>query len=286
MSGRGAVDNASLGRVVQAVATHNKLAEENAMWREHRRQQQHGGETSASAEDQATGSAVTNTPASLIKARREAELRKLAARQGAEQAVLNSGVESSSSDSDEGSSSSSSSRERKRKHRREKRKSHKEKKERKSKKSKSKKDKAKKKKKPEKKKRKRARSPSPLPSVMGASFADEEAATIGAEQQQEQQQQRPPQEEASRTLGAQRPEDAAAEAERAQRVHVVYDATLGVHRSVRESGEVVEQCVSRGEQQRLMHAKARHVGPSGPPPPETYTGKDKFPSQHPWHGYK
>ena len=231
--------------------------------------------------------AVNNTPASLIEARREAETRKLVAREKIEQTKHNVGGESSSSDSD-GDSTCSSSREQKRKHKREKRK--KEKRERKLKKA-----KKKKKKEKEKEKRKRARSSSPPPNVMGATFAEAEA--IGAEQQQQQQQQRKQQrivgavvdgsepQEARRKLGAQRAEDAAVEAERAQRVHVFYDASLGVHRSVRESGEVVEQCVSRSEQQRLMHAKARHVGPSRPPS-DTYTGRDKFPSQHPWYGYK
>ena len=61
--------------------------------------------------------------------------------------------------------------------------------------------------------------------------------------------------------------------------------------------------VSRSASRQLRHDKARHVpslvprlaGPIGPAPgPErdagpghaTYTGKDKFPSQHPWFGYK
>ena len=68
--------------------------------------------------------------------------------------------------------------------------------------------------------------------------------------------------------------------------------------------------VSRSASRQLQHDKARHVpslvryyplslvprvaGPIGPPGPErdagpghaTYTGKDKFPSQHPWFGYK
>jgi hypothetical protein len=92
----------------------------------------------------------------------------------------------------------------------------------------------------------------------------------------------------ARVLGAQRPEEAKAEHERGQKIHRVFDASLGVHRSVRGSGEVVEESVSRGEQQALMRAKARAVPTVGPAahPPETYTGRDKFPSQHPWHGYK
>jgi hypothetical protein len=56
--------------------------------------------------------------------------------------------------------------------------------------------------------------------------------------------------------------------------------------------------VSRSASRQLQHDKARHVprvaGPIGPLGPErgagpghsTYTGKDKFPSQHPWFGYK
>ena len=92
-----------------------------------------------------------------------------------------------------------------------------------------------------------------------------------------------------RVVGAQRPEDAAVEAERAQRIHSVFDPSLGVYRSVRESGEVVEQCVSRAEQQRMMQAKARVVQGVTAPPSQgstTYTGRDKFPSQHPWFGFK
>ena len=85
-----------------------------------------------------------------------------------------------------------------------------------------------------------------------------------------------------------------------QRVHRVYDESLGAYRLVRESGEVLEECVSQAEQRRLMAAKAMHVprvvqGPAMPSGPHagsdsvgshTYTGRDKFPSQHPWHGYK
>ena len=97
----------------------------------------------------------------------------------------------------------------------------------------------------------------------------------------------PPREPPRRVLGAQRPEDAAAERERLQQIQRVWDPSLGVYRSVRLSGEVVEESVSRGEQQRLMAAKARHVGPVGPPTAaQSFTGREKFPSQHPWFGYK
>ena len=97
----------------------------------------------------------------------------------------------------------------------------------------------------------------------------------------------PPREPPRRVMGAQRPEDAAAERERLQQIQRVWDPSLGVYRSVRLSGEVVEESVSRGEQQRLMAAKARHVGPVGPPTAaQSFTGREKFPSQHPWFGYK
>ena len=97
----------------------------------------------------------------------------------------------------------------------------------------------------------------------------------------------PPREPPRRVLGAQRPEDAAAERERLQQIQRVWDPSLGVYRSLRLSGEVVEESVSRGEQQRLMAAKARHVGPVGPPTAaQSFTGREKFPSQHPWFGYK
>ena len=93
--------------------------------------------------------------------------------------------------------------------------------------------------------------------------------------------------EPRRVMGAQRPENAAAERERLQQIQRVWDPSLGVYRSVRLSGEVVEDSVSRGEQQRLMAAKARHVGPVGPPTAaQSFTGREKFPSQHPWFGYK
>ena len=90
-----------------------------------------------------------------------------------------------------------------------------------------------------------------------------------------------------RTLGAQRPEDAQAEYERSQRIFTVFDPSLGVERQVRASGEVVEQCVSRSAAAQLQHDKARVVQPvvTGPQR-ETYTGRTKFPSQHPWFGYK
>ena len=91
-----------------------------------------------------------------------------------------------------------------------------------------------------------------------------------------------------RTLGAQRPEDAQVEYERSQRIFTVFDPSLGVERQVRASGEVVEQCVSRSAAAQLQHDKARVVQPVVTPGPqrETYTGRTKFPSQHPWFGYK
>ena len=93
--------------------------------------------------------------------------------------------------------------------------------------------------------------------------------------------------------GAMRPEEAAVAQEAAQRVTRVFDPSLGVWRMVRSGGEVLESCVSRQEQRQLMAAKARTVQPSvsaapsvGPQGPESYTGRDKFPSQHPWFGDK
>ena len=86
----------------------------------------------------------------------------------------------------------------------------------------------------------------------------------------------------SRSIGAQRPEEAASERERLQKIHKVFDPSLGVERYVRASGEVVEQCVSREEQHATMRAKAAHV----PTAAQAYTGKTAFPSQHPWFGFK
>ena len=100
----------------------------------------------------------------------------------------------------------------------------------------------------------------------------------------------PPKEEVCR-MGAMRPEEHAAHVAAMQQVQRVYDPALGVERLVRLSGEVVEESISRSQQKRQAHVKARHVavmGPSRDPGPgsTSYTGRDKFPSQHPWHGYK
>ena len=152
--------------------------------------------------------------------------------------------------------------------------------------------------------------------------------------------------------GAKRPEQAEAERVAGQRIVTVWDPSLGIERSVRANGEVVEQCarasclsrrpararartiiyniprpwvlphpveghtahprahgppaalvrqVSRSTSRQLQHDKARHVptaagptrtlGPAAAGPerdtgPGAYTGRDKFPSQHPWFGYK
>eukprot|EP00965_Chrysotila_dentata_P061734 2044898-Pleurochrysis_carterae.AAC.3 len=93
-----------------------------------------------------------------------------------------------------------------------------------------------------------------------------------------------------RVLGAQLPADAAAEAEAMQRISRQFDPSLGVYRRVRASGEIVEHSVSRAEQEQLMRSKARMVPQRGPAPmpiaAQNFTGREKFPSQHPWHGYK
>ena len=165
----------------------------------------------------------------------------------------------------------------------------------------------------------------------------------------------PPTPEPCSLPGAKRPEQAEAERVAGQRVVKVWDPSLGVERSVRANGEVVEQCVraaclmsrrpararartvihtqalrrpsappadgptahsprrphgpsaalthqvSRAASRTLQHDKARHVptvagptrtlGPTAAGPerdtgPDAYTGRDKFPSQHPWFGYK
>jgi hypothetical protein len=93
---------------------------------------------------------------------------------------------------------------------------------------------------------------------------------------------------AKRVMGAMRPEQHAAAVSASQRVERVYDPGLGVYRCVRLSGEVVEESVSKTERRHLAHVKARHVGAAAGSGEEahSYTGRDKFPSQHPWHGYK
>mmetsp|Transcript_44218 Transcript_44218/g.84552 ORF Transcript_44218/g.84552 Transcript_44218/m.84552 type:complete len:200 (-) Transcript_44218:358-957(-) len=59
-----------------------------------------------------------------------------------------------------------------------------------------------------------------------------------------------------------------------------WDPELGRMRSRSGTGEIVEECVSRRQQQQIMHSTALHVAV------RQYTGKEKFPSQHPWFGYK
>eukprot|EP00976_Prorocentrum_cordatum_P081593 1184473-Prorocentrum_minimum.AAC.1 len=60
----------------------------------------------------------------------------------------------------------------------------------------------------------------------------------------------------------------------------VWDAELGRMRAVRGDGQIVEECVSKHEQRRIMTASANHISV------KQYTGKEKFPTQHPWFGYK
>mmetsp|Transcript_4501 Transcript_4501/g.6078 ORF Transcript_4501/g.6078 Transcript_4501/m.6078 type:complete len:212 (+) Transcript_4501:284-919(+) len=59
-----------------------------------------------------------------------------------------------------------------------------------------------------------------------------------------------------------------------------WDPELGRMRARNGNGEIVEECVSRRQQQNLIHTAANHI------PVKQYTGLDKFPSQHPWFGYK
>lgn len=293
------VDTDSLGRVVRSVTTHNRVLQCNEMWRQHRKQD---GDEQSELKEQQQQQIGNHTPASLLEARRAAAARKVVAKS---ESSLQSQEGASSyecgSGSDSDSSSDSRDRKRRRKERDRKRDKH-EKRSRHEKREKhEKRERKKRKKHHEKKKQKKhdreygeAR-PSPpraevasaecsaaLPlSVVGAAFAEDETSTAAGSTVQR------------RIVGAQRPEDAAAEAERGQRIATCWDASLGVYRSVRENGEVVEQCVSRQEQLRMQHVKARVVprGPLPQPAPgdslaEGYTGKDKFPSQHPWFGYK
>uniref|UniRef100_A0A7S0RCW2 ADP-ribosylation factor-like protein 6-interacting protein 4 n=1 Tax=Pyramimonas obovata TaxID=1411642 RepID=A0A7S0RCW2_9CHLO len=81
-----------------------------------------------------------------------------------------------------------------------------------------------------------------------------------------------------RVMTAPMTQEAAAKA--AARIERVWDPELGRMRAVRGDGQIVEECVSQQEQRRIMSASANHVSV------RQYTGKDKFPSQHPWFGYK
>ena len=80
-------------------------------------------------------------------------------------------------------------------------------------------------------------------------------------------------------------------------IRQVWDASLGRYRSVRGDGEIVEACVSRDEQRRMMKQASTYVSNGanvGLPAPVSaqqtvsrqYTGKDLWPSQHPWWGMK
>eukprot|EP00472_Partenskyella_glossopodia_P014787 CAMPEP_0197515140 /NCGR_PEP_ID=MMETSP1318-20131121/354_1 /TAXON_ID=552666 /ORGANISM="Partenskyella glossopodia, Strain RCC365" /LENGTH=175 /DNA_ID=CAMNT_0043063423 /DNA_START=211 /DNA_END=738 /DNA_ORIENTATION=- len=83
-----------------------------------------------------------------------------------------------------------------------------------------------------------------------------------------------------KVYGMMRPEEAKMIEEEGQKIRRVWDPDLGVHRLQRLNGEIVEECVSYAQQRNLIVQKSRYISP------KQYTGKDKFPSEHPWFGYK
>ncbi|KAK9820177.1 hypothetical protein WJX72_007121 [[Myrmecia] bisecta] len=87
-------------------------------------------------------------------------------------------------------------------------------------------------------------------------------------------------------LGPKRKEIAEREA---NRVKEVWDPETHRMRLVRD-GEIVEQMESREEQEARRHAASQAPTGSGAPGVATnqqkWLGRDRFPSQHPWFGYK
>ena len=293
-----------IGRVIQSVVAHNKLWECDLMWQQQRQE-------SAESKRQPT---VESAPridrsAEIKQARREASTRKLESRSAAS-VPADAARESVSSSSDDDSDSSD--RHKKKKRRKEEKKHRKKEKHSSSKREKKSSKHKKEKHKKEHKKEAHCETGASMaeassaaaapPSVMGAAFADSDDEAEGQTSRRLECGEGAPR----AVMGAQRPEEALAATERAQRIHKVWDASLGVYRAVRESGEVVEMSVSRAEQQAMVRAKARVVpapskegidgpivGPTAGPTrvaqgssAHSYTGREKFPSQHPWFGYK
>ena len=67
----------------------------------------------------------------------------------------------------------------------------------------------------------------------------------------------------------------------------VFEPETGRTRLVKASGEIVEEIVSKHRQQAIRHRAS--TTPSGACATRTvhqYTGREKFPSQHPWFGMK
>jgi hypothetical protein len=62
-------------------------------------------------------------------------------------------------------------------------------------------------------------------------------------------------------------------------VREVFDEGSGRVRLIRGEGEVIEQIVSKQRQAELRNISTSWVAPN-------YTGKEKWPSQHPLTGYK
>eukprot|EP00873_Tetraselmis_striata_P002162 jgi/Tetstr1/422426/TSEL_013264.t1 len=73
----------------------------------------------------------------------------------------------------------------------------------------------------------------------------------------------------------------------AERVRKVYEPETGRVRLVKGSGEIVEQIVSREEQEAIRkRATMTSTSASGLTQRDKWTGREQFPSQHPWFGYK
>ena len=72
----------------------------------------------------------------------------------------------------------------------------------------------------------------------------------------------------------------------ASTVRKVYEPETGRTRLVKGNGEIVEAIISREEQQRIRHRASRMpAAAAASAATQQYTGKTKFPSEHPLFGY-
>lgn len=83
-------------------------------------------------------------------------------------------------------------------------------------------------------------------------------------------------------------EEAAAAAAVTRRV---FEPETGRTRLMKASGEIVEEMVSKRRQNEIRHHASTRPSAAGdtrrtPRMVQQYTGRDKFPSQHPWFGMK
>ena len=70
----------------------------------------------------------------------------------------------------------------------------------------------------------------------------------------------------------------------ANRLHEEWDPERGTWRLIRGDGEIVERCVSKQAQEALRRMATKNSGWAGDR--ANYTGKEAWPSQNPFYGYK